>query len=87
MAKKNISEAQLRGIISESLKNIMSETRSIEADLKTIISAADNIRNRLSYTQEEGYEPDPESGYYDSAYLYEWAEKVADHAADWLRRY
>ena len=87
MAKKNISEAQLRGIISESLKNIMQETRTIEADLKTIITAADNIRNKLSYTQEDGYEPDPETGYYDNAYLYEWAEKVADDAADWLRSY
>lgn len=87
MTKKNISEAQLRGIISESLKNIMQETRTIEAELKTIISAADNICNRLSYTQEEGYEPDPESGYYDSAYLYEWAEKVVDEVGDWLRRY
>lgn len=83
MAKKNISEAQLRGIISESLRNIMSETRSIEADLKTIITAADNIRNKLSYTQEDGYEPDPESGYYDNVYLYEWAEKVAEDAYDW----
>ena len=83
MAKKNISEAKLRGIISESLKNIMRETRSIEEDLKTIITAADNIRNKLSYTQEDGYEPDPESGYYDNVYLYEWAEKVAEDAYDW----
>lgn len=83
MAKKNISEAQLRGIISESLKNIMRETRSIEEDLETIITAADNIRNKLSYTQEEGYEPDPETGYYDNAYLYEWAEKVANDAYGW----
>lgn len=87
MAKKNISEAQLRGIISESLKNIMQETRTIEAELRTIITAADNICNRLSYTQEEGYEPDLETGYYDSAYLYEWADKVADDVANWLRRY
>lgn len=83
MAKKNISEAQLRGIISESLRNIMSETRSIEAELKTIISAANNICNKLSYTQEDGYEPDPEIGYYDNAYLYKWAGKVAEDAYDW----
>lgn len=84
MAKKNISEAQLRGIISESLRNIMSETRFIEEELETIITAADNIRNKLSYTQEDGYEPDPESGYYDSAYLYEWAERVERGADSWL---
>lgn len=83
MAKKNISEAKLRGIISESLKNIMRETRSIEEDLETIYKAANNIRNKLSYTQEEGYEPDPETGYYDNAYLYKWAEKVAGDAYDW----
>lgn len=84
MAKKNISEAQLRDIISESLGNIMRETRSIEADLETIYKAANNICNKLSYTQEKGYEPDPESGYYDDAYLYKLAEKVARDAADWL---
>lgn len=83
MAKKNISEAKLRGIISESLKNIMRETRSIEEDLETIYKAANNIRNKLSYTQEDGYEPDSETGYYDNAYLYKWAEKVAEDAYDW----
>ena len=83
MAKKNISEAKLRGIISESLKNIMRETRSIEEELETIYKAANNICNKLSYTQEDGYEPDPEIGYYDDAYLYKWAEKVADDAYDW----
>lgn len=83
MAKKNISEAKLRGIISESLKNIMRETRSIEEDLETIYKAANNIRNKLSYTQEDGYEADPEIGYYDNANLYKWAEKVAGDAYDW----
>ena len=84
MAKKNISEAQLRGIISETLKNIMQETRFIEDELSTIISATENIRNKLAYTQEEGYEPDPETGYYDNAYLYEWAERVERVADSWL---
>ena len=51
-----------------------------------IISACNAICDKNQHTQEDGYEPDPERGYEDDAFLYKWAEKVMNEASSWLRR-
>ena len=86
----SINEAnKIKALIREAVKNALKEDYHNCSDefydaMVNLAKSAEKIMDYLSFTQEDGYEPNDERGYEDSFYLYKWAEDVFIRAQAWI---
>ena len=79
-----LTESQLRGMITESVKKVLKEScwYGDTKPFEVIRNAAEEIMDKFQYTQEDDYEPYDEYDFHWS--IYEWAKKISNDAEGYI---